>query len=385
MKLLEEKDIDRLKEVRRRLHSMAELSGEEQETSDYIRDFMEKAGADYITEKIGGYGLLAGFKADKEGPAVLLRCELDALPIRDEIDADYVSAREGTGHKCGHDGHMAVLCGVAEVLGQGFLERGEVMLLFQPAEETGEGAERVLQDDKFENVNPDYVFALHNLPGYEKNGIVVRENTFAAASTGFIARFRGQTSHAAHPEEGRSPTLAVAQLIQSLSSLPQFESPLDESAKCTVIHARLGERAFGTSPGEAEVMATLRTYSDDMLEKLKRRAAKISSGLAETYGLTLETEWPEPFPATVNDSTAVDVICRAAEKNGLKIKGKEAPFGWSEDFGHFTKNFKGAMFGLGAGRSQAALHASEYDFPDELIATGISIFTGIINELTNDS
>lgn len=385
MNVLKEKDIDRLKETRRQLHAIAELSGEEQDTSAYIRDFMEKAGADYITGGIGGHGLLAGFKAGNEGPVLLLRCELDALPIPDDIEADYVSAKEGTGHKCGHDGHMAILCGVAKVLGQGLLKSGQVMLLFQPAEETGEGAERVLKDEKFTDIKPDYVFALHNLPGYEKNSIVVREGTFAAASTGFIARFRGQTSHAAHPEEGRSPAPAVAQLIQSLSALPQLESSLDEPAKCTVIHARLGERAFGTSPGEAEVMATLRTYSDHRLEKLKERAEAIASGLAGIYGLTLETEWPEPFPATVNDSTAVDVIRRAAEKNGLQLNRKEAPFGWSEDFGHFTKRFKGAMFGLGAGRNQAPLHASEYDFPDELIATGISIFTGIINELTNDS
>src|SRR5699024_3993980 len=130
--------------------------------------------------------------------------------------------------------------------------------------ETGQGAQQVLNDEKFKDINPDYAIALHNGPGFKEHSIVIRPGAFAAASVGFIARLKGETAHAAHPEQGRSPAAAVAQLIQGLSSLSQFNVAIEEPAKATVVEAHIGEKAFGTSPGYGEVMATLRTYNDKL-------------------------------------------------------------------------------------------------------------------------
>lgn len=376
---------DELVALRRHLHSIAEVSGEEDDTANYITEQLHACNPDEIITGIGGNGIVARFKGDKEGPAILIRCELDALPIAEENDLDYLSKNEGVGHKCGHDGHMAIVLGVAKELKVTAWARGEVILLFQPSEETGKGAARVLEDDKFKNIEPDYVFALHNIPGYGKHEVIVKDEVFASASVGFIARFKGETAHAAHPEQGKSPALAVAQLIQSLSALPQFYAPLEKAAKVTVIQAHLGEQAFGTSPGCGEVMATLRTYDDEVLESLQQRSINLAKGIAETYGLELYTEWVEPFPATVNGEKAIEFVRAAASSGDIALIEKPEPFGWSEDFGHFTDRFEGALFGLGSGTNQPALHASDYDFPDEIIETGVKMFTGIIDQIIDDN
>lgn len=373
-------DLQKLIQLRHELHSLAEVSGEEEQTAGKIVEFLKTTEPDSLLTGLGGHGVLAGYKGKQEGPAILIRCELDALPIPEENDFDYRSGNPQTGHKCGHDGHMAIVCGLAQLLGQKRPKYGEVHLLFQPAEETGQGAQRVLQDQKFKKIAPDRVFALHNLPGFDKGQIVVKDNAFAAASIGLIVRLKGATSHAAHPDEGNSPALAMSHLVQDFSALPQFHVGLHDEAKATIVHARLGEQAFGTSPGYAEVMVTLRTYDDDTLNSLKEKAVKLAEGHSKTYNLDLETEWVESFSATINDAEAVDIIRAAAKEEGLALQEKEKPFSWSEDFGHITDVYRGGMFGLGAGVNQSALHASDYDFPDDLIGTGVKMFARIIEQ-----
>ncbi|GAA5523359.1 amidohydrolase [Aliifodinibius salicampi] len=379
-----EQYIPELKKLRHRLHAEAEISGSEKQTAQIIQEFLSDTNPDDIQSNIGGHGILATYLGEANGPHILLRCELDALPIKDKIDASYKSRKEGVGHKCGHDGHMSIVCGVANILGEEGLSSGQVSLLFQPSEETGEGAMAVLENQKFKKLNPDYCFALHNLPGYEKHQVVIREGIFAAASAGLAIHFYGETSHAAHPEEGKSPALAVGQLIQSLSSVPQFYSSLDQAVKVTVVNVELGEEAYGTSPAEATVRVTLRTYDDGVLNNLQDRCVQIAEGLASTYDLEIEHDWVQPFAALVNDSKAVKVIRESAENQNLKVLRKELPFNWSEDFGYFLKEIPGAMFGLGSGEGHPPLHAGSYDFPDEIIVSGVKMFMQIIKETVSE-
>lgn len=377
-----DRHLDELTKLRHRLHAMAEVSGEEQETGKIIVDFLEGTEPDHLLTGVGGNGILATYEGKEDGADILIRCELDALPIEDEIDQEYQSETDGVGHKCGHDGHMAIVCGVAKLLQRQPPESGNVTLLFQPAEETGEGAQRIIEDSQFQKISPDYCFALHNLPGFKRNQIVMKEGVFAAASVGLIVSFKGSTAHASHPEQGRSPALAMAQTVQSFSAAPQFYSPLEEAAKVTVINATLGERAFGTSPGEATVMATLRTYDEKLLEKLKKQCLRIAQKTAETYNLSFDFEWVESFPATINSAEGHSIVKSAAEKLDFDIHHKSSPFSWSEDFGHFTDQINGAMFGLGAGEDHPSLHAQAYDFPDDVIPAGISMFMQIINDIS---
>lgn len=375
--------LDELIEFRHELHTIPETAGEEDETAKKIKSFLKDTNPDKLTTGIGGNGMVAEYQGEDDGPSVMIRCELDGLPIAEENDMDYQSTNEGNGHKCGHDGHMTILCGVAKWLSENKPENGTVFLLFQPAEETGQGAQWMLDDDEFNQFNPDHVFALHNVPGFKKNQIVCRKDVFATASAGFIAEFKGATSHAAHPEEGNSPAPAMSQLVQSLSTFPQLYAPLEKAAKVTVIQAHLGEKAFGTSPGNATVMATVRAYEDDVVKQLKDKADEIADGIAKTYDLKLTKEWTDIFNATLNDETCYSIIEDVADNNDLDFFVKDEPFPWSEDFGRFTHKFTGAMFGLGAGKDHPELHASDYDFPDEILETGIKMFTGIIEEVVS--
>ncbi|MCZ7603452.1 MAG: amidohydrolase [Melioribacteraceae bacterium] len=369
--------------LRRELHKYPELSGKENNTAGKIVKFAEKFNPDEIIKNIGGNGLAVVFQGDHKGKTILIRCELDALPIEEENEFDYKSQTEGVSHKCGHDGHMAIVSGLIPLLSEKKIKNGKIVLLYQPAEETGEGAEQILNDDKFKNLNPDYVFALHNLPGFEKNKIIVKENEFASASKGLKIKLIGKTSHAAEPDKGITPSLAVAELIQRLVEISNKEK-FDEFTLVTIIHAKIGERAFGTTPGYAELMATLRSYKNENMEKLQAQAEKIIDEVSAKNNLKFKLEWVEEFPSTINDKFCVDVVRKSAEENNLSIEEIKNPFRWSEDFGHFTQKYNGALFGLGSGVDQPQLHNPDYDFPDDIILTGTKMFYSIIKNIAEE-
>ncbi|MDG5767288.1 amidohydrolase [Balneolales bacterium ANBcel1] len=383
-----------LVQIRKELHTLAETAHNEEKTAAFVAEQLREAGVEDITEGIGGHGLLAVLDSGREGPSLLYRAELDALTIHESLDIPYASLQEGVSHKCGHDGHIAILIGLARDLQANPLRRGKVYLLFQPAEETGEGAERMLQDDKWPDIAPDHVFALHNLPGYPLHSVLLGEGVFAAGSCGLIVRLKGSTSHAAHPENARSPSSAVAALIRDWQALPRTIIPFDRAGLVTIIHARIGERAFGTTPGYAELMATLRAHQPDDLKRIGEKAVEMTRSVASQWRLDMDYEWTESFEPVSNtpESVAlVEEVARGLAESRESGKGAAArvsdvrhiprPFSWSEDFGHFTKRYHGALFGLGAGEQHPQMHDAEYDFPDELLETGLALFLGIADRL----
>lgn len=370
--------MDHLTSLRHRLHSRPELSHREESTAAELQHFLKSLNSGELVTGLGGNGLALALAGAETGPRVLVRADMDALPIPDSIDADYASGKHGIGHKCGHDGHMAILCGVAEKLAASPPNAGEAVLLFQPAEETGEGAALVLADPAFRRFLPDRAYALHNLPGFPQGSVVVREGCFASASRGMVVELHGESAHAAQPHLARGPALAVARLITGMASLPQTATALHEPSKATVIHARLGSEAFGTTPGEAVVMATLRTWSEGVMDRLVEDAVRLAHSAAEPAGLEVRISWKQEFPATVNDADAAECAAAAAECMGLDVARPTRPFPWSEDFGHFTGRFGGALFGLGAGEDHAPLHSSTYDFPDGLIPIGVDLLEDLL-------
>jgi len=366
---------------RHQLHQHPEVSGEEKQTSRRIFEWLEISKPDEIITELGGYGLAAIFFGKEPGQVIMYRAELDALPITESNTFDYMSSVKGKAHLCGHDGHMSILLGLADHFGKNRPQKGKVVLLFQPAEETGMGAERVIKDPAFEKIKPDFVFAIHNLPGFPLHQIQHSEKHFAAASCGLIIRLHGYTSHAAEPEKGRSPAKAVAEIINAFEELPNKLTAGQGFKLITIIHVKVGEVAFGTTPGEAVVMATLRARNDHDLELLSKTAEITASQIVQKEKLEISMEYTETFPATVNSPEAAKFVKNAAAKLGLDVKTLDKPFRWTEDFGHFTSRFKGALIGLGAGIQHPALHNPNYDFPDQLITTGINLFLEIFDDI----
>ena len=366
----EHRDLTRL---RRELHRLAELSGDERATAARIVDELTAVGIDSIVEGLGGLGVAAEIGAEADGPTVLLRADLDALPISETIDLEHASRTPRVAHKCGHDGHMTMAIGVVRRLAAARPARGRLVVLFQPAEETGEGAAAVIRDPAFKALQPDVAIAVHNLPGFELGDLVLRSGTFACASRGLTIKLRGATSHAAEPHRGRSPALAVAQIIESWSAARQLFTGLDEAAHATVVHATVGSRAFGTSPGRGAVSATLRAVTDDAIDALEARLRTVGQGIADAWALAASWSNAEDFPATVNDRDVVDAVFDAARTIGLATRNPVGPFPWSEDFGHFGALCPTALIGLGAGTDTPALHHPTYDFPDALIPHGVAL------------
>ncbi|HSH51357.1 MAG TPA: amidohydrolase [Bacteroidales bacterium] len=374
-------DIKKIITLRHKLHQHPELSDSEAQTALRIINFIESYHPNQIITEIGGHGVAVVFKGKNKGPSVLFRCELDGLPINDLIEKNYRSQTTGVGHKCGHDGHMAILVGLADVFSRNRPETGEVILMFQPAEENGQGAHRVINDERFKQLNVDYAFALHNLPGYGKGVVVLGEKNFASASTGMIIKLTGKTSHAGEPEKGNSPAIAMADIVKELTLLPQKENVFNDFVLVTVIHVRLGEIAFGTTPGYAEIMATLRSYTNSDMEILTQQAEKIAKESAQKNNLKYEISYVEEFPATINDTNLVHQLRQIAKTNKIPIKQLKKPFRWSEDFAHFTLQFPGVLFGLGSGVNHPQLHNPDYDFPDDIIENGVKMFYGIYQQI----
>jgi amidohydrolase len=275
---------------------------------------------------------------------------------------------------------MVILLGVARRISAASLSSGEIVLLFQPAEERGEGALKVLKDPKFRGIQPDYVFALHNLPGFPMGRIVIREKEFASASVGMEIKLFGKTSHAGEPDKGVNPSTAVAGIIENFNNLGQNQK-FQATAFITIVHVLLGEIAYGTSAGYAEVRATLRAHRNPDMRKLGDVAHRLVEEIAAKENLKSSIRMVEDFPAAVNHSSCVRIVEESAHQAGLEITRISEPFSWSEDFSQFLLRYPGCLFGLGSGENHPKLHNPDYDFPDEIISPGIDIFWNILSRI----
>lgn len=365
-----------LTDWRRALHRTPELSRRESATAAAFADRV--AGADRVVTGLGGHGVAAVYDGAAEGPTVMIRAELDALPIVETGTAPWASAVPGVAHLCGHDGHLAILAGVAATL-ERRPARGRVVLLAQPAEEDGSGAAAVLADPRFAELRPDWAFALHNFPGAPLGAAWLKDGPMNCASVGMRAVLYGRTSHAAEPEAALSPAAALARLVTGLPGLGSG-GPLERGFRLvTVTHARLGDPAFGITPGIAEVWATLRTLTDADMDALRAQAVAMVHQAAGP--IPAEIAWADDFAACTNDPQATAALRRACLAAGLRVEPGTLPMRASEDFGRFATVARSAMVCLGAGEAHPRLHAPDYDFPDALIPQGVAIFGALIRDL----
>lgn len=372
---LSNSDLTELIDWRHQLHCQPELSGEEAATAIAVQTELVRTNPDDMITDLGGNGVAAIYNGEESGPTILLRCELDALPIEELGDIPYRSEILGKAHLCGHDGHMAILAGVARWLGRNRPVRGRVVLLFQPAEEDGAGAEKVISDPRFAAIQPDYALALHNYPNVPLGHAVLASGPMNCASRGLKIQLTGHTAHASQPEKGLSPAAAMTDLIPMLTALGNDASTSDpEFALTTITHANLGEAAFGVAPGNAEIWVTLRTQQDAMMAKLVAQAERHVHDIGQKYGLEIALSYHDTFNHCINNPDATQMLADALQAENIPVSAGDLPIRPSEDFGRFGQHSKSAMFLLGAGMTCANLHNPDYDFPDELIPIGTGVF-----------
>lgn len=314
---LTNRDIVELIAWRRKLHQNPEISNEEEKTAKEVVDFLADTGPDKVTAILAALGRQLG----REKPA-----------------------------------------------------RGRVVLMFQPAEETGNGAAGVVADPRFGEIAPDFAFSLHNLPGVPFGEVRLKTGVVNCASRGMRIVLEGKTAHSSMPETGVSPMMAISQLMPALPALGSGTFADDNFSMLTVTHAAMGEAVFGIAPGHAEVWATLRTRRDERMANLCAAAESLVTQIAGQHGLAARWDYQEIFVASVNAPDAVEHLRRALDEEGV-VHGEEAlPMRASEDFGLFGHSASSAMFFLGAGERHPALHNPDYDFPDDLIPIGSKIF-----------
>ncbi|MBP2558652.1 amidohydrolase [Neorhizobium galegae] len=377
---LTNQDVIELTAWRRKLHAMPEVSGEEVATAVEVQGFLADTRPDRIVTGLGGMGVAVVYDSGIAGPTVLFRAELDALPIEEVGMPDHRSKIPGKGHMCGHDGHMTMLAALGRQFGREKPKRGRVILLFQPAEETGAGAAAVIADEKFRDLVPDYSFSLHNMPGLPLGRVWLKQGIVNCASRGLRIVLTGRTAHASMPETGISPVPAVAALMPALTALSEGSIATSDMVLATVTHAAVGEPAFGIAPGHAEVWVTLRTMTDGQMEALTTRAETLVREIAATGGLEYEMDYHDIFGHCENDAQATELLRAAMIAEGVPHEAGETMRG-SEDFGRFATVSKSAMFFLGAGENLPNLHNPNYDFPDDLIPIGTKIFMRVARDI----
>ena len=366
-------NLKKIVELRHELHTHPELSGREGWTKRRLMDFI-KDNTTLAVVDCGSWFYAAHYVAGTE--AVAFRADMDALPIPETgTGLPWASRCPGVSHKCGHDGHSAALCGLGLEL-ESVPRPRSVYLIFQHAEETGQGGQICAALLRERSISE--VYAFHNRSGYPEGSVVVRSGLCQCASKGLTVRMTGRRSHASEPEKGINPSFALTALVSHVESL--LKEPHQGLVLCTVVNISVGQKDFGISAGEGEVSMTLRADREAEMDALEAGIREEAARLAQANGLEVEFEVSDPFPETVSSAECVRRVETAAQGLQLPLLQMEAPWRASEDFGYYTREFPGAIFYIGSGETWPPLHTPEYDFNDAIFETAVDMFLALYHE-----
>jgi len=353
--------------VRQELHELAELSGNEIKTSSYILSYISKNKPDLILQDESKCGLIALFKNSPDKSFIAFRADIDAIPFNNQAE-----------HLCGHDGHTAILLGLSDFLKNREFFKENIVLIFQPSEETGQGALKMLKLLESNHIMVEKIYGFHNLPGFKENDIIIKNNTFACASNGLKVSFKGILSHASEPEKGNNPVQAFNRLIAYVIELNR-QAPVEDYYLITTVYAKLGDLNFGISPDQAVLGFTIRSAFSSDLDIINDLIINYSRLLAVEYGLEFSYELIDEFPDTVNDSDLLMQFKSLLAANRIDFHEIEEAFRWSEDFGHYLNHYPGVFFGIGSGTDHPNLHNPKYQFNDMIIEKAISVLRILID------
>ena len=357
-------DFDRICALRARLHAMPELSGREVETMNAIKAFLKENTALRV-QRMDGWLLATHWEGDGL-PEIGFRADMDALP----------DGCGGSRHACGHDGHSAILCGLALAL-EGRQVGKNIRLIFQPAEETGTGAKHICETWKGLG-RLDRIYGLHNIPGRPLGQVLLRRGCFACASRGLVIRVQGRPAHAAYPGDGANPAPLLCRLVQALPGMISDILAGDSRLLMhTVIGLQIGGEDFGMSASEGQLCLTLRGHRQADIDALEARIRDAVCEGCAPEAMTCAFEHRDPFPDTTADDAALDEAIERFNRAGLAVQWLEEPMRWSEDFGWYLQSVPGMFFGIGAGETCPGLHTAGYAFDDAVIAPAVAAFSAL--------
>jgi hippurate hydrolase len=359
--------------LRRDIHRHPELAFEEHRTAALVADKLEGWG--YAVERgVGGTGVVGTLKRGHGTRRLGLRADMDALPIAEASGVEWASQRPGLMHACGHDGHTAMLLAAARRLAEEGRFDGTLHLIFQPAEEGGGGALRMMADGLFERFPCDAVFAMHNMPGIAQGRLVFRDGAAMASSDYATITLTGIGGHGAMPQHTADPVVAAASLVMALQTVVARNVDPLQAAVVTVGALHAG-RANNVIPASATLELSVRALDRDVRALLERRIKALAAAQAESFGVHAEVAWRSGYAVLVN-TPAETAFARAV---GVELVGAERvtlqgpPLTGSEDFAFMLERVPGSYLLIGNGTGSAGgcmVHHPGYDFNDDNIAVG---------------
>ena len=372
-----------LAEWRRDFHRHPELGYQETRTAALVAERLRAFGFDRVETGIGGTGVLGVLHGEggPGGEAIMLRADMDALPIEEETGLPYASETPGVMHACGHDGHTTMLLGAARHLAETRNFRGTVYFCFQPAEEGGAGARAMLEDGLFDRWRPRAVYGLHNWPGMPAGHFAVKDGPVLAAAGEFTLRLRGRGGHAAQPHRCRDPIVAGAALVSALQSIVSREVDPLESAVISVTRFAAGS-THNVIPDEAELLGTLRAFSEERYGALMTAIERVAASVAAAHGIEVEVSVGDnTYPATINDPREADFVESVLRETfgDEAVSRGHAPTMAGEDFSFFAREVPGCYVLIGNGQS-AELHSPRYDFCDDIAPIGVAWWVGLVEK-----
>jgi hippurate hydrolase len=371
-----------LQQIRRDLHAHPELCYEEQRTSDVVAAKLTEWGIPVI-RGMGLTGVVGIIKNGTSERTIGLRADMDALPMQEINTFPHASKHPGKMHACGHDGHTAILLGAAHYLSQHRNFDGTVYLVFQPAEEGGAGARKMIEDGLFERCPMDAIYGMHNWPGAATGTLSVCEGPMMASSNEFHVTVRGKGAHAAQPHKGIDPIMVAVNIAQAWQTIiTRNKSPLDTAViSITQIHSG---SATNVIPDEAQLVGTVRTFTTGVLDMIETRMKVLAENIGAAFEAEVDFDFKRNYPPLVNHAkeTAFAVEVAKSLVGADKVDDKVEPTMGAEDFAFFLQEKPGCYLFIGNGEGDhrdgghglgpCVLHNASYDFNDNLLPIGAS-------------
>jgi len=361
---------------RREIHMNPELGFEENETAELISRVLTELEIPHQTG-VAGTGVV-GLIGDS-GPVIGIRADMDALPIQETGEKDYISRNDGKMHACGHDGHVATLLGLAKAAVElGDELEGRIKLIFQPAEEGPGGARPMIEAGVLSEPEVDYMLALHLWNDNDVGYVGTKTGSFFASSDEFDLDILTESSHGASPHEGNDAIVVASELVQALQSVVSRNVDPTDSAVITIGKIEGGYRR-NVIADKVRLEATIRALNSDVRELLEKRIKEIVDGTARTYGADYELEYRELYPPLINDNGVVEKVRESTEEmlGAEKFVEIERPTLGAEDFSYFLEEKPGAMFLVGGQNEAKGIdaphHHPDYDFDEAALKIGLKV------------
>ena len=377
--------VEEMQGWRRHLHRFPETEFDVYQTAEFIASLLRERGLE-VHEGIGQSGLVAVLRkgSNPDRKAIALRADMDAMPIEEQNTFDYRSQHEQKMHACGHDGHSAMLLGAASHLAGQDSFNGTVVFIFQPNEEHGLGARAMIDDGLFQRFPVTECYGLHNLPGLEAGVLAMRPGAIMASENLFQIDITGRGGHASSPHLCIDPTIVAAQIVLSLQTITsRTANPLE--AVVVSVTEILTDGARNVIPGNVTIKGDCRTFSEANTVLVEKRLAEIANATAEMYGATCKVSFSREFIVSVNSEAETKAAVKAAlSVNGPgRVDADCEPRSFSEDFAHMQSVVPGCYAFLGNGTDSVGgcmLHNPNYDFNDEILATGANYWIALVEQ-----